>query len=312
MEPPGVFGRDALPGRDARGRDRWPPSRLADHRQQIPKTSPPRRRWHELERHRESPATAILLTLMCVLGCGADASGNNMSPQRQSATAGAAPSAAAHSLDTDSGRSMVAPGNLLFSPSAQTAQETARSPAATDSTDQRSLSAVMQWRWRQGDAQTARVRRGSAEHASSGASPAFQAARGPAVHVHSRHDEAFRIRQAVSAPQSHDKDGEWTVGDRQIQQWNKRPHKPALAAVRSASWQGNMASMVSERSAAGRQLLADGALPFTVSAAQSGVRISSPQLRINSAPTQLFEVDFGKATVELNPINLFTITGAVE
>ena len=66
--------------------------------------------------------------------------------------------------------------------------------------------------------------------------------------------------------------------------------------------------------ATGRQLLADAASqpPFTVSPAQSGVRIDSPELRMNGAPTQLFEVDFGKATVELNPINLFSITGAVE
>ena len=65
--------------------------------------------------------------------------------------------------------------------------------------------------------------------------------------------------------------------------------------------------------AAGRQLLADAASPsFTVSPAQSGVRIDSPELRMNGAPTQLFQIDFGKATTELNPINLFTITGAVE
>ena len=65
-------------------------------------------------------------------------------------------------------------------------------------------------------------------------------------------------------------------------------------------------------SAARRQLLAAASPPFTVSPAQSGVRIDSPELRMNGAPTQLFQIDFGKATVELNPINLFTITGAVE
>ena len=65
--------------------------------------------------------------------------------------------------------------------------------------------------------------------------------------------------------------------------------------------------------AAGRQLLAAAAPPpFTVSPAQSGVRVDSPELRMNGAPTQLFQIDFGKATVELNPIKLFTITGAVE
>ncbi len=66
--------------------------------------------------------------------------------------------------------------------------------------------------------------------------------------------------------------------------------------------------------ATGRQLLADATPqpPFTVSPAQSGVRIESPELRMNGAPTQLFQVEFGKATKELNPINLFYITGAVE
>ena len=62
----------------------------------------------------------------------------------------------------------------------------------------------------------------------------------------------------------------------------------------------------------GRQMLAAETPPFAVSPAQSGVRIDSPALRMNGAPTQLFQIDFGKATAELNPIKLFTITGALE
>ena len=63
---------------------------------------------------------------------------------------------------------------------------------------------------------------------------------------------------------------------------------------------------------ASRHMLAVETPPFAISPAQSGVRVDSPSLRINGAPTQLFQIDFGKATAELNPIRLFTVTGAVE
>ncbi len=98
-----------------------------------------------------------------------------------------------------------------------------------------------------------------------------------------------------------------------MEQGKARHLTPAsVAASHSGSWQASKTPLSGSDAAGGRQLLATEAPPFTVAPAQSGVHITSPQLRINSAPTQLFQIDFGKATTEVNPINLFTITGAVE
>jgi len=45
-------------------------------------------------------------------------------------------------------------------------------------------------------------------------------------------------------------------------------------------------------------------------AAAGGVRISSPDRRANSHPTQFFQVRLGGATRDANPLRLFNITGA--
>ena len=38
-------------------------------------------------------------------------------------------------------------------------------------------------------------------------------------------------------------------------------------------------------------------------------RVSSPQPRINQAPIQFFEIDMGGPTADLNPLNVFNVTG---
>jgi hypothetical protein len=164
-----------------------------------------------------------------------------------------------------------------------------------------------------GESQAERGRRGNAQHAPSGAALTHQDASGAVVNAQRWQDEAFRTPQAFSAARSREKQSYWAADDRRTQHGQPRLDTSARpAALEVASRQGLEGSMIGRDSVTGRQLLATGAPPFTVTPEQSGVRIASPELRINTAPTQLFQINFGNATAELNPINLFTITGAVE
>ena len=162
------------------------------------------------------------------------------------------------------------PGILIPSPSAQTARNAARLPAATDRSHQHPASDVQRQR-----------QRGWSVASSHLISLAERTPRG-------------NVRAAVAPEALTAQDVISVTSHAQRRQFHALSHPQAASAAHA------------------RQLLATGAPPFTVTPAESSVHISSPQLRMNSAPTQLFEIDFGKKTVELNPINLFTITGAVE
>ena len=165
-------------------------------------------------------------------------------------------------------------GDAAFSLSAQTAPDSAGNPRTAADSKQHAAGDPQQ-RWQA--EQSARVSQLSAQQHT------------PAGTLSSR-DAAYRIQQQGSQA------AESRLADAQLQ------------AAHEVSGYGRV------KAATGRQLLADAASqpPFTVSPAQSGVCIDSPELRMNGAPTQLFQIDFGGATKELNPINLFTVNGAVE
>ena len=199
---------------------------------------------------------------------------------------------------------MDAPGKRNPNPSAQDA---ALPPAATDSSEQHSaVQAVRQWR--RHDSLAVPARQGNT------AVPlAHQDASGVASQMQRRLDEASKATQAVIADRTRGPHSELAATDRPIKHGKVRRGMPGLeAASYYTSWQASKTTLSGRDAPSGRQLLATEAPPFTVSPAQSGVHITSPQLRINSAPTQLFQIDFGKATTEVNPVNLFAITGAVE